>query len=91
MTERSRMMGEAELQTLLARAAEDGARKALAAVGLHDENAAGDIRDVRILLEAFRSARRTVWQTFWRIVTTGFLAMLLAGAMVKLKLFGGAP
>jgi hypothetical protein len=34
-------------------------------------------------------AKRTAWQTFVRIITTGILVALMAGIVIKLKLFGG--
>jgi hypothetical protein len=77
-------------EALIERAAEEGARRALAAVGLHDEDAANDVRDLRTLLAAWRSAKRTAWQTAVKVLTTAVLAALLAGLAVKLKL-GGAP
>lgn len=78
-----------EFEELLARAAERGARRALADVGLDGENAAHDIRELRGLLEAFNAAKHTAWQTVIRLVTTGFLLALVAGAVIKLKVFGG--
>jgi hypothetical protein len=53
-------------------------------------HAAKDIRELRDLLEAWRDARRTAWQTTVKVVTTGILAALLVGAAIKLKLMGGA-
>lgn len=47
------------------------------------------IRELRDLLEAWRDARRTAWQTTIKVVTTGILAALLVGAAIKLKLMGG--
>lgn len=41
------------------------------------------------LLEAWRDARRTAWQTLIKVITTGILAALLVGAAIKLKLMGG--
>ena len=70
------------------RAAEQGARKALADVGLDGPEAAIDIRDLRTLLDSLRMARRTAWQTVVRLMTTGLLLALIAGIAVKLKLFG---
>ncbi len=80
-----------ELEAMLDRAAEEGAKKALARIGLHDEGAAGDIRDLRSLLEAFQAAKRTVWQAVWKTLTTALLAALLAGLAIKIKVCGGAP
>ncbi len=83
------VMPRDEFEELLARAAERGARRALADVGLDGENAAHDIRELRGLLEAFNAAKHTAWQTVVRLVTTGFLLALVAGAVIKLKVFGG--
>ena len=72
---------------MLSRAAERGARRALADVGLEGPEAAIDIRDLRTLLASLRMARRTAWQTVVRLVTTALLLALIAGVAVKLKLF----
>lgn len=83
------VMPRDEFEELLARAAERGARRALADVGLDGPEAADDIRELRGLLEAFNAAKHTAWQTVVRLVTTGFLLALVAGAVIKLKVFGG--
>lgn len=75
---------------LLDLAAERGAERVLAHIGLENGHAARDIRELRDLLAAWRDARRTAWQTFIKVVTTGVLAALLVGAAIKLKLLGGA-
>ena len=75
-----------ELEVLLDRAAEGGARRALAAIGLEDLRAAADVRDLRELLAAWRQAKRAAWQTAIRFVTTVVLAALLAGLALKAKL-----
>ena len=59
-------------------------------VGLNGESAAADIRELRGLLEAFNTAKHTAWQTVIKLVTTSFLLALVAGALIKLKVFGGA-
>jgi len=78
-----------DLDDLLTRAAERGAERCLAHLGLENGHAARDIRELRDLLEAWRDARRTAWQTTIKVVTTGILAALLVGAAIKLKLMGG--
>lgn len=78
-----------ELAILLDEAAEKGAKKALADVGLDGEHAQSDIRDLRTLLRSINLAKRTAWQTTVRVVTAGILAALIAGVAVKLKFFGG--
>jgi len=84
-------MPEEEFEELLELAAERGAKRALANVGLVDEHAANDIRDLRSLLGAVRVAKRTAWQTVVRLITTGLILALIAGVAIKLKLFGGMP
>ena len=79
-----------ELKGLLQRAAEKGAKKALADVGLDGDYAESDIRDLRTLLRAINIAKKTAWQTFIRVVTTGLLAAIVTGIAIKLKLFGGS-
>jgi hypothetical protein len=79
-----------DLDDLLTRAAERGAERCLAHLGLENGHAARDIRELRDLLEAWREARHTARQTIIKLITTGMLAALLVGAAIKLKLMGGA-
>jgi hypothetical protein len=78
-----------DLDELLARAAEQGAKRALASLGLENGGAARDIRELRELLEAWRDTRRTAWRTAIKVTTTATLAVLLVGVAIKLKLMGG--
>ena len=78
-----------DLDELLTRAAERGAERCLAHLGLENGHAARDIRELRDLLEAWREARHTAWQTIIKVATTGLLAVILVGAAIKLKLMGG--
>ena len=78
-----------DFDDLLDGAAERGAERVLAHLGLENGHAARDIRELRNLLEAWRDARRTAWQTTVKVITTGILAALLVGAAIKLKLMGG--
>jgi Family of unknown function (DUF6127) len=78
-----------DLNELLTRAAEQGAERALACLGLENGHAAADIRDLRGLIEAWREARQTAWQTTIKVLTTGVLAALLVGIAIKLRLMGG--
>jgi hypothetical protein len=81
-------MPDAEFEALMARAAEEGARRALADVGLDGREAAMDVRDLRALLDCIRFIRRTAVQTSVHLVTTGIILALLAGIALKLKVFG---
>ena len=83
------LMRREDFDELLDGAAERGAERVLAHLGLENGHAARDIRELRDLLEAWRDARRTAWQTTVKVITTGILAVLLAGAAIKLKLMGG--
>ena len=78
-----------EFEVIMERTAERGAERCLAHLGLENGHAARDIRELRDLLEAWRDARRTAWQTTIKVATTGILAALLVGAAIKLKLMGG--
>lgn len=78
-----------EFERLLECAAERGAERVLAHLGLENGHAARDIRELRDLLDAWRDARRTAWHTVIKVATTGILVTLLLGAAIKLKLFGG--
>ena len=60
---------------------EEGARRALADVGLDGHEAAFDIRNLRSLDECIRFVRRTEVQTAVRLVTTSILLALMAEAL----------
>ncbi|MDR2014621.1 MAG: DUF6127 family protein [Azoarcus sp.] len=89
LVENMLLLRREDFDDLLDRAAERGAERCLAHLGLENGNAARDVRELRDLLAAWRDARRTVWQTSIRVITTGILAALLVGAAIKLKLMGG--
>jgi hypothetical protein len=90
LVENMLLMRKEDFDDLLDRAAERGAERALSHLGLENGHAARDIRELRGLLDAWRDARHTAWQTAIRVVTTGILASLLVGAAIKLKLMGGS-
>jgi hypothetical protein len=85
---RRQVRGE-ELDEMLDRAAERGAERVLAHLGLENGHAAHDIRELRSLLEAWRDARRTAWQTIIKFVTAGLLAVIMVGVAIKIKILGG--
>ena len=89
LVENMLLMRKEDFDDLLDRAAERGAERALSHLGLESSHAARDIHELRDLLEAWRDARRTAWQTVIKVITTGILAALLVGAAIKLKLMGG--
>ena len=89
LVENMLLLRKEDFDELLTHAAERGAERVLAHLGLENGHAARDIRELRDLLDAWRDARRTAWQTTVKVVTTGILAALLVGAAIKLKLMGG--
>jgi hypothetical protein len=68
------------MEAMVEKAAIAGARKALREVGLSDDDANSDVKELRNLLDSFRSAKRTVGKTIVQALTTLFLAALMAGA-----------
>jgi hypothetical protein len=80
-----------ELEAMLARAAEEGARRALSDVGLGGQDAVLTIHDMRSLLECISFVRRTAVQTAVHVLTSAVLVALLAGIAMKLRWFGSNP
>ena len=78
-----------EFEGLLECAATRGAKTALHSVGLDGEDAAHDIRELRNLLDAFNEAKRTAGMTIVKMLVTGLVLAVLAGTILKIKLFGG--
>jgi hypothetical protein len=72
-------MTEQELELLLDRAAKRGAQEALKSIGLSDENAYHDMKEIRNLLDAWRATKQTVGHTIARVITTAILTALAAG------------
>lgn len=72
-------MDKAELNKLLDEAAQRGAKAALKEIGLDDEMAIHDIRDLRDLLEAWKITTRSVWSTAVKVLTVAALSALAAG------------
>ena len=68
-----------ELELLLEHASKEGAKKALNELGLHDENAPTDIRDLRELLKAFRMAKKDSFRILVKCIVIAFVTILTAG------------
>jgi 2-iminoacetate synthase ThiH len=78
-----------QLEDMLEAAADRGARKALASVGLHDENAPTDIRQLRDLLSMYRIVRKSALAAFGQAL---MFALIGAAALwLGIKLNIGAP
>ena len=67
-----------ELEDMLDRSAKRGAKLVLRELGLHDETAAVDIREIRSLLDTWRQTRQSVWNTFVKITTIAVFTFIAA-------------
>ena len=65
-------------------------KSVLKEVGLHDEDAGNDVRDLRSLITDWRGMKKVVWQTVARAGTMFVLGLLMLGAWAKLG-GGGGP
>ena len=71
-------MTEQEIELLIQRAAEEGAKQALREVGLNDEDAFSDVRELRGLLDSWHETKRTIGQTVTKALTTVILTLIAA-------------
>ena len=83
-------LSDHELEAMLERAAEEGAR-ALSDVGLGGKDAVLTIHDMQSLLECIQFVRRTAVQTAVHVITAAALIALLTGIAMKLRWFGTNP
>lgn len=75
----------ADLEAVIERAAKRGAREALESIGLHDDYAGHDVRELRGLLDAWRGAKKTMWRTVTQFVTMAMLGALAAGTILHFR------
>ena len=72
------------LRAIVEESSELGARRVLGRLGLEDENAQGDIDELRELLSAWRDAKASAWKAAVEWAVRGVLALLLVGIAVRL-------
>ena len=60
-------------------------KSVLKEVGLHDEDAGNDVRDLRSLITDWRGIKKTIWQTIARAGTLFVLGILMLGAWSKIN------
>ena len=65
-----------ELEAKLDRAAKRGAAAALRELGLQDDDAASDIREMRSLLDAWRLTKKSIWSTTVKMGTVAVLTFI---------------
>jgi hypothetical protein len=78
----------ADLRAVVEVASEAGAMRALGRLGLADESAQNDLKELRQLLSAWRDAKTSARKAVVDWVVRGVLALLLVGIAVKLGLGG---
>ena len=72
---------EAELRIII----REEMKSVLKEVGLHDDNAGNDVRDLRSLITDWRGMKKTIWQTIARAGTLFVLGILMLGAWSKIN------
>lgn len=72
-------LSKCELEELLQKASEKGARNALSQIGLHDDHAHIDIRDLRQLVQSFRMAKKDSFRVFIKLLASGLAMLIIAG------------
>jgi len=60
-------------------------KSVLKEIGLHDDDAGEDVRDLRSLIHDWRETKRTIWNTVARWGTMVVLGILSIGAWNKLN------
>ena len=78
------MISPEELENMLDRAAQRGAKAALCEVGLHDDDARKDIQEMRSLLEAWRDTRKGVWSTIVKMSTVAVITFIAASLWMQI-------
>jgi hypothetical protein len=73
-----------ELEDMLDRSAKRGAKLVLRELGLQDETAAVDIREIRSLLDTWRQTRLSIWNTFIKITTIAVFTFIGAAIWMKI-------
>lgn len=72
------------LRAIVEEASDLGAMRVLSRMGLADDNAHGDLAELRQLLGAWRDAKASAWKAAVGWVVRGALALLLFGIAVRL-------
>jgi Family of unknown function (DUF6127) len=76
------------LRAIVEEASELGAQRVLSHMGLDDENAQGDLTELRQLLRAWRDAKSVAWRETVNWIVRGMLALLLVGIAVRMGAAG---
>ena len=71
-------------QQLLRTIVKEEMKSALKEIGLHDDDAGDDVRDLRSLITDWRGMKKTIMQTIARAGTVFVLGLLMLGAWAKI-------
>lgn len=63
----------------------DEIRQALKEIGLHDDDAPSDVRDLRGLLRTYKQAQSTILKTVLTFITLGILGLISLGAVKNIS------
>ena len=74
-----------QLEEMLDKAAKRGAAEALRELGLQDEDAANDLREMRSLLDAWRLTKKSIWSTTVKMGTVAVLTFIATALWMTLK------
>ena len=72
-------MDDKQLELIILAAAQEGAKQALKDIGLSDQDAYDDVKELRGLLDSWRATKATVGHTIARMATTALLTALSVG------------
>ena len=70
-------------ETALRQIIREEMKSVLKEIGLHDDDAGNDVRDLRSLITDWRGIKKTIWQTVARTGTLFVLGILMLGAWSK--------
>ncbi len=73
-----------KIEEMLDRAAKRGAAQALRELGLQDETAATDLREMRSLLDAWRLTKKSIWATTVKMGTVAVLTFIATAVWMTL-------
>lgn len=71
------------LRAIVEEASELGASRTLARMGLGDDHAGDDLSELRLLLRAWRDAKRSAWRAVIDWAVRGVLAVLVIGLALR--------
>jgi hypothetical protein len=72
-------------ENTLRRAVREEMKSVLKEIGLHDDDAGDDVRDLRVLIKDWREMKRAIWQTVARWGTMIVLGLMTFGAWMKMN------